>query len=409
MEYLDKFSPDIITMFLNKNIKQRINDELFKNLSKVQRYSYKGIVLLVDIDGNKLSGQNPPNTIICRLLEVDGGLEDKTIMGMANRIIYPGSTSPIRTGEVVNVIYNDESMTIGYWLPYSTGKENFLANNTSDKDYKVKSNLLMDTQNSPYKNMVIDEKKVDELMGDQDIRDMLNINDDDKGRAKIKEYLMGDDVCLIESAPPLKRRVGDNVVEGYNNAIIILTADRKNEIGSGYFKKGDAGAIYNITGRRTADLDLINDKTVIYQSSKCDPDGNFGLPQGEHDVLEQSAIGLQSANIRLLFDFLRIFSKTLKCSIEITPDDKIILVQGDTKLEFKDNTISLKRGEAKIVINEAGNIDFESYESITINGKNAFVKYNEMMGLFNNHTHLTPMGISDAPLNKMGDGESTLT
>jgi len=86
-----------------------------------------------------------------------------------------------------------------------------------------------------------------------------------------------------EDVPEFVKRVGDRVIAGSNNSMIVFGTDRPTDIDSGY---GDinslgggkrAGSCHIIVGRAGENPDPIDDKSFIYLSMKTDVDDNLEL------------------------------------------------------------------------------------------------------------------------------------
>jgi len=400
---------ELLTPDFAKQLHQKIDAEARQKFQAGQTYISQALVLQIDINGETFFRGAPPNTIKFRILNEDSLYTDLQLMSRKDRIAYPQNPgSKVRTGELVNVQFSNDTFGIAYWFPSSAVYRPIVKNIENEKEeYAKRTGVdLKDVQQTPYSQEEDFEKRVAAFISHKKNRIKLNIEDDEQGKEIVRAYLgYGPEASPVDDFPTFKKGHGDYAIEGYNNTLINLSHNRKNKPNSGYFN--DAGEIQLIAGRKTENIDLKNDSAVITLSQKTNVDDNINLPLEEQKTQAQSAILIQSENLRFLFDFLRIFNKGLNCSLEITADGSLIIKQDDTLVTLKDNTISLKRGKAKIDIDEAGNIDFESYESITINSSNAFVKYNEMRDLFNGHIHLTPLGVSDGPIIPIDDNAST--
>jgi len=121
---------------------------------------------------------------------------------------------------------------------------------------------------------------------------------------------------LAEAVPSFIKASGDKVIEGSNNAFIVLTRDRPASRVSGYGGLGHAGAgtidlvvgrlgsnaKSFIDGKRVwADPNFSTDAARIYISQKTDVDDNFKLPKGTvGNTKGHSAIALKADGIRLI-------------------------------------------------------------------------------------------------------------
>lgn len=181
-----------------------------------------------------------------------------------------------------------------------------------------------------------------------------------------------------EDIPEFIRRVGDRVIEGSNNSIMIFGTDRssngeaKIEDGFGTSKSPnggkDAGSWHTIVGRSGPNPNFNTDKSYIYMSMKVDSDEASGL----ENVIEKSSA---SPAIIMKSDSIRILGRdTLKISV------------GESTLFMKSDGTLILDG-SKIML-----------------GKDAIQKIilgDQFMALFNAHTHNTGVGPSSPPIPQM--------
>ena len=126
--------------------------------------------------------------------------------------------------------------------------------------------------------------------------------------------------ALIEAVPNYNRRISEKVIEGANNASIVLGRDRPGEIGSGYGNETGAGNIDLVVGRVSRDIQegIINDKSLnyeptvvdtnlsadasrIYISQKTDVDANFATCAGSvGESKAMAAIAIKSDAVRII-------------------------------------------------------------------------------------------------------------
>ncbi len=126
--------------------------------------------------------------------------------------------------------------------------------------------------------------------------------------------------ALIEAVPNYNRRISEKVIEGANNASIVLGRDRPGEIGSGYGNETGAGNIDLVVGRVSRDIQegIINDKSLnyeptvvdtnlsadasrIYISQKTDVDANFATCAGSvGESKAMAAIAIKSDSVRVI-------------------------------------------------------------------------------------------------------------
>ena len=125
---------------------------------------------------------------------------------------------------------------------------------------------------------------------------------------------------LLEPVPNYILRDGDNILEGTNNAAIVLGRDRPGEVGSGYGAETGAGTIDIVSGslssniqttelnieasRRellSVDPNLALDASRIYVSQKTDIDQNFNLGHGTiGNSRARAGIAIKSDAVRMV-------------------------------------------------------------------------------------------------------------
>lgn len=181
-----------------------------------------------------------------------------------------------------------------------------------------------------------------------------------------------------ESVPSFVKRVGDYVVQGSNNAIIILGTDRAKKgpagLSDGYGHLGSSGkgigsgAVHIIVGRADPDgnPDLEKDSAYMYLSMKSDPDKNLGLENVEGSVEKSSVAVIKADAVRL------VVRKDLKISFE-GGSTYIVLKKDEIVVEGK--KISLGTGARKHL-----------------------VRYEDMQQMFDAHIHNSAVGPTSPPL-----------
>src|SRR5574343_222343 len=88
-----------------------------EKLKHVEAYSLKvGVVLDVDVNGDKFWDGSPRNAIVFQL-EEQKGIEEKYLLENSNNMAIPIQNYPIKTGELVYIIYFDKSISQAFWLP----------------------------------------------------------------------------------------------------------------------------------------------------------------------------------------------------------------------------------------------------------------------------------------------------
>ena len=145
-----------------------------------------------------------------------------------------------------------------------------------------------------------------------------NINRLDPSLTAPMRGIQGDN--LIEPVPSFIKRPSEHVIEGANNAAIVLGRDRPGEVGSGHSKETGAGAIDLVAGRMSSNVQtsLLSDRTNsrelvhvdpnmaldasrIYISQKTDIDTNFNL-DGDRlgSSMSRAGIGIKSDAVRIM-------------------------------------------------------------------------------------------------------------
>lgn len=102
-----------------------------------------------------------------------------------------------------------------------------------------------------------------------------------------------------EKIPKFTARKGDRVIEGSNNALIVLGRDRVSDVNSG--QKEKSGTVHIVVGRqKEEDIDTENDLSTIIVSMKTDIDANLKTDSVGSAVSQVAAIGVRSDEIRIV-------------------------------------------------------------------------------------------------------------
>lgn len=154
---------------------------------------------------------------------------------------------------------------------------------------------------------------------------------------------------IVEEVPRFKKRIGDQVVQGSNNTILILGTDRAAD-GPASISKGlgtvegsgkgkGTGTIHAIAGRKGEDPDFKEDKSYMYLTMKSKVDDNLNLGSIEKAYNDMAGAILKSDLVRLVYrKNIKITSEDGKNSIFI--DGSIARVKiGDTKITFKTDEV----------------------------------------------------------------------
>lgn len=183
---------------------------------------------------------------------------------------------------------------------------------------------------------------------------------------------------MREDVPPFVRRVGDSVLQGSNNTIIVLGTDRARRgpatVGDGLGHASapgggkSAGAIHIIAGRSdpAGNPDMSSDRSFFYLSMRCRIDDAL-------DLASVGASGDPSSAAALKADAVRVVCR-------------------------RDVKISVDGGSSYIVLTRDGIL----LEGARIElGKGAgkhLVRYEDLQVLFDGHKHPTAFGPSGVPI-----------
>jgi len=201
------------------------------------------------------------------------------------------------------------------------------------------------------------------------------------------------------------KRVGDHVIHGSNNNIIILGTDRAAygpaslKDGLGHINANGNGkgssAVHIIAGRNGVDPNLKDDSSYIYLSQKTKADSNLNLSAANevHDNLP--AVIVRSDVVRM--------SARKSVKITVNDDEKhYIFMDKDSlrivfdtnfKLEIANKKLSVNVGSDSFVMDGTRTVLTSSKFNL-LNGaeKNLNDVFDAIMKAINNHDHMTVMG-----------------
>jgi len=265
----DVLSPDRI-------LSKLINDYVGGRLG-AGKFLYRASVVQTDTVGGQLEEvpPNPKGSIRARVItdSRDALLSDEDL-GVFYPL-FPFDRMPLKETEHVYVIFEDERKRHGLWItriaePASVDNPNITP---GTKKYEA----------SPDASEIANEQVVQDL-------------DFDPGVAEVSSEF------TPEVVPTFKHRVGDRVVEGSNNALIVIGRDRPTDSASG--EADEAGTIDLVAGRvaGSEDMSQADDKSRVYISMKTDIDGNLSDILGELGEASGpvAAIGIKSDEIRIV-------------------------------------------------------------------------------------------------------------
>lgn len=266
--------------FIGPNNSQNVFKSIInQKLNELKDYNIKlGIVLDVDVNGNKFFENSPRNTIIFKLNE-NSNSDESFILNDLNSTARPIQDYPIKSGEEVFIVHFTSEQSQAFWIPVL----NFPTRYNKGEVIKEIEDRIFDSENENAESAIIE-----------------------------------DDI------PNFECRMGDRVIEGTNNALVYISRDRPNAGDSGYEEK--AGLVYIVAGRKGKDIDLKDDLSYIYVCQKTDVDDNLG--DDENPKKEVSAEIIKTNSLRVLFKDLRFYNDKVKCTISEEGDIELKLLEG---------------------------------------------------------------------------------
>lgn len=190
---------------------------------------------------------------------------------------------------------------------------------------------------------------------------------------------------IIEDVPEFVRRIGDHVIQGSNNTILIFGTDRPSDHSSGYGtvdapgQGAGAGSMHAIVGRAGADPNLMSDRSYVYLSMKSDPDKNLTLDNVEGKLTGVSCAIMKSDALRL------VFREDIKLSID---NGKNYIFIG------KDRSV-VRVGDTSITIDSDGTTNVIS-KKLMLNGDGCGAPWSDLldklMSFAERHDHATSVG-----------------
>lgn len=111
---------------------------------------------------------------------------------------------------------------------------------------------------------------------------------------------------VFEDVPAIRRRQGDHVIQGANNACIIVGRDRPGRVEGGFGSfdgpgggRG-AGSVTVVVGRSGEDPDLLGDRATVYVSARTDVDGSIPGNTVGTPVRDASGVTVRADCVRIL-------------------------------------------------------------------------------------------------------------
>lgn len=187
--------------------------------------------------------------------------------------MFPYDMMPIKEGEHVYIIFEDEKREHGLWLTRCPEPANVDNSNLTLGRTKYEEDPGNDFT---------------DIGAEQAVQDM----EEDPGAVEQSQEF------VVQEVPGFKPRVGDRVIHGSNNTAIIFGRDRPSNSESG--EQNNAGTIDIVAGRTIPDdLNMADDLSRLYVSMNTDIDGNLNISVGSPAGPKPSA-GLKSDEIRLV-------------------------------------------------------------------------------------------------------------
>lgn len=220
---------------------------------------------------------------------------------------------------------------------------------------------------------------------------------------------------IQESVPPFTKRIGDRVIQGSNNTMIIMGTDRaahgpadtNSGLGNSDGTDGGkgAGAIHLLVGRADKDgnPDLDKDPAYIYISAKTSVDDNLALTSVEKSSNGKSAVVVKSDDVRIVFrDDMKISSDDGKQYVYVG-DHAVISVGGNTVKVATDGVVITVGGSTVTVKANGAEISSPFFR---VGGGAAGPRqdmFNSLVQALLNHSHMTAVGpattFSTSPMN----------
>lgn len=284
---------------------------------------HRAVVVKIDTEGGQLPNPdkpeeplNPPNSFLGRIItnSMDGGIDDEDDLPIFWPMT-PHDVYPIKEGEHVYVMLEDELGEHGVWLSRVSESQGSLNIQPGNKKYEEND------QND------LSEVGVDQAVQDTDL--------------KPKPIVISPDFTQ-EEVPNFVSRVGDRVIHGSNNTRIVLGRDRKNASkDDGHIK--EAGCIDIFAGKAVdGNHDADQPGTArIYIAMKTDIDENFGSDaafDGQASKTEVSAVGMKGDEVRI------VAKENAKIVVGGGDGSKVTIVMGtDGKLQIEaKNEVTIK-------------------------------------------------------------------
>lgn len=252
----------------NRILSNLINDYVDGTLD-YKRFLYRAVVVEIDHIGGVLEKDppNPKNSIKARVISdgFDSFTPDEDLQIFWP--LFPFDVMPIKQGEHVYVIFEDEMRQVGLWITRIPEPKNVDSPNLTpgSKKYKAKP-----TDNSTTEDL---EQKVNDTS------------------ITTKIPVLSSDFVPEDDIPKYTAKTGERAIEGSNNSVVVFGSDKD--------QKKKAGNFTIVTGRNGEEIDLSNDKSSIHVSMNTDIDNNLNISVGEKSS-PSAVVAVKTDEIRLV-------------------------------------------------------------------------------------------------------------
>jgi hypothetical protein len=284
-----------------------------------QKTLYRAVVTKIDQLGGQFLDQDAPNPknslqarVISDALDMHTANEDLAVFWP----FFSHDIMPIKEGEHVYVIFEDhDTKRHGLW--FSRIPEPGNVDNVNYTDGAKKYEAI--TQN---------DSRISDIGLQKAVQDTV---------VQIEPIVRSPDFVLDDSVTRYNARVGDRVIEGSNNSVIVLGRDRIDEVASG---QRDAAGSIDILAGFSGSINFAEDKSRIYISMKTDVDNNLSLSQDYSSVQPGPPVNA-AASIILKSDEIRIGARN---GIKVVVEGGDIHLEGANIFLGKDAAESLIQG-----------------------------------------------------------------
>jgi hypothetical protein len=212
------------------------------------------------VDNPELVSVMPINSVIAQIISEGAGQ-----MGKQNTILFPIFSShimlPIKVGETIFVLYEDYSgkgTKIGYWFTRISSQQTVEDANYTHHDRRFDPTSSPDNYKTQDKLSLKENPKIPGFPNGANTPETFSLKNKETDVNKkqdafdlIKNTSKTYNLTTREPVPRIRKRPGDLVIQGSNNAALILGEDRTNSITNKDNKdyKGQSGTAHLVVGR----------------------------------------------------------------------------------------------------------------------------------------------------------------